>query len=94
MQVIRAINAASRALEVIIAIAVEGPTEALSPAVVHAGCSDREAHPPVTYIRPNKGPGGKDQLQEESHIQQPVNVITVFSGCTDQPERVVDSWLN
>ena len=73
MQLIRAVKATLRPLEVVVAIAVEGSAEALSVAVVNAGCSDRQAHPPIGHICPNKGPGGKDQLREESDIQQLVN---------------------
>lgn len=62
MQVIRA---AIRAVEVIVAVAVEGAAEALRVAVVNAGRPDRQAHPPVAHVSPDKGPGGKDQLREE-----------------------------
>lgn len=80
MQVIRAVRASIRGVEVIAAIAVEGAAEALSVAVVHTGRPDRQAHPPVANISPNKGPGRKDQLQEESHSQQLVNIV---SSCSE-----------
>ncbi len=79
MQVIRAIGATIRPVKVVVAIAVEGAAEALRVAVVNAGHSDRQAHPPVVNIGPNKGPGGKDQLQEESHTQHVVNIISSCS---------------
>lgn len=69
IQVIWAKGTTITVVEVIVAIAVEGSTEALRVGVVHAWHADRQAHPPVTNIGPNKGPGGKDQLQEGSHIQ-------------------------
>lgn len=56
-------------MEVIIAVPVKGSTEPLSFGVVSAGHTNGQAHPPVTNIGPNKGPGGKDQLQEKSHTQ-------------------------
>lgn len=80
VQVIRAIGFTIRAMEVIVAIVVKGTAEALCVSVVNTGCPDGEAHPPVFHINPDKGPGGKDQLQEESHIQQPVNTISLCSG--------------
>lgn len=79
MQVIRAIGAAIRAVEVVVSIVVKGATEALRVAVVNAGHPYRQAHPPIANIGPNKGPGGKDQLQEESHIQQLINIISSCS---------------
>lgn len=76
MQVIRTIGATIGAVEVVVAIAVEGAAEALRVAVVNAGRPYGQAHPPVANIGPNKGPGGKDQLREESHIQQCINIIS------------------
>lgn len=87
MQVIRAIEPTIRGLEVIVAVPVEGATEALSVSIVHAGCPDRQAHPPITNISPNKGPGRKDQLQEESHIQQLVNIV---SSCIKNSTYMTD----
>lgn len=78
MQVSGAIGATIRALEIIVAIAVEGAAEALSVAVVNTGSPDGKAHSPVTNIGPNKGPGGKYQLQEENHIQQLININNIF----------------
>lgn len=69
MQVTETIGATIRAVEVIVAVAVEGTAEALRVGVVNAGRPDGQAHPPVANIGPNKGPGGKDQLQEESHTK-------------------------
>lgn len=76
MHVIWAIGTTIRGLEIIVAIAVEGATETFSVAVVDAGCPDGQAHSPIAHIGPNKGPGGKDQLQEESHTQQLINKIS------------------
>ncbi len=69
MHVIRAEGSAIRAVEVVVAVAVEGATQALCIAVVYTGRPDRQTHSPVTNIGPYKGPRGKDQLKEESHIQ-------------------------
>lgn len=69
MQVIWAKGATITVVEVVVAIAVEGSAEALCVGVVSAGHANRQAHSPVANIGPNKGPGGKDQLREESHIQ-------------------------
>lgn len=80
-------------MEVIVAIAVEGAAEALCVTVVNAGHPDGQAHPPVANIGPNKGPGGKDQLQEENHIQQLVNIISSCSKSKSlEPERTAHSW--
>ena len=79
MQLIRPIEDTVRAVEIVVDIVVEGATEAFGVAVVDAGRPDGQAHPPIANIGPNKGPGGKDQLQEESHIQQLINRI---SSCT------------
>lgn len=76
MQVIRAIGATVRAVEVVVAVAVKGAAEALRVAVVDTGRPDRQAHPPVVYIGPDEGSGGKDQLQEGSYIQQLINIIS------------------
>ena len=54
-------------------VAVEGSAEALRVAVVEAGRSDAQAHPPVADVGPNRGPGGKDQLREERHSRQLIN---------------------
>lgn len=69
MQVSEAIADTIRAEEIIVAIAVKCAAEALCVAVVNTRSSDGQAHSPVTNIRPNKGPGGKYQLQELSHTQ-------------------------
>ena len=73
MQIIRAVGAAIRAVEVVVAVAVEGAAESLRVGEVDARRPYGQAHPPIANIGPNKGPGGKDQLQEESHTQQLVN---------------------
>lgn len=64
MQLVWTKGATVTVVEVIVTIAVEGSAEALRVGVVHAGHADRQAHPPVTDVGPNKGPGGKDQLRE------------------------------
>lgn len=69
MQVSGAIRVTIRAEEIIVAIAVKGATEALRVAVVNTRSPNGQAHSPVTNIGPNKGPGGKYQLQEKSHTQ-------------------------
>lgn len=56
-------------MEVIVSVVVKGPTQSLSVAEVDAWSSDRQAHPPVAYICPDEGPGGKHQLWQKSHSQ-------------------------
>lgn len=66
MQVIRAEGDVLRAVEVVVSIAVKGAAEASCVAVVDTRRTDGQAHPPITNIGPDEGPGWKDQLQEES----------------------------
>lgn len=69
MHVGGAIGDTIRAEEIIVSIAVKGAAEALRVTVVSTRSPDGQAHSPVTNIGPNKGPGGKYQLQEKSHTQ-------------------------
>lgn len=63
---VRAKGATITVMEIIVAITIKGPAEASSLGVVSAGPTDSQAHPPVTNIGPDKGPGGKDKLPEET----------------------------
>lgn len=67
VQVIGCKGDSIRAKEVVVSIAVKSAAEALRVTEVNAGRTDGQTHPPIANISPNKGPGGKDQLQEESH---------------------------
>lgn len=80
MQVFRAVGSTIRAVEVVVAIVVKGAAEALCISVVNTGHPDGQAHPPIVHVGPDKGPGGKDQLREENHIQQLINIISSCSG--------------
>lgn len=62
----RAKGAAIAVVEIIVAVTIKGPAEASSLGVVDTGPTDGQAHPPVTNIGPDKGPGGKDKLQGET----------------------------
>lgn len=73
MQVVCTVGVTAGSAEVVVAIAIKGATEPLCVSVVDAGRPDGQAHPPIADVGPNKGPGGKDQLQEESHSQQLIN---------------------
>lgn len=53
-------------MEIIVAITIKGPAEASSLGVVNTGPTHGQAHPPVTDVGPDKGPGGKDKLREEA----------------------------
>jgi len=70
VQVLGAVGGPVGALEVVVDVVVECAAEAPRAAVVGAGRPYRQAHPPIADVGPNKGPGGKDELREESHIQQ------------------------
>lgn len=66
MQVIWAKGGTISVMKVIVTIAVKGAAETLRVAVVHAGCTDRQAHPPITHIGPDKGPRWEDQLGDQA----------------------------
>lgn len=93
MQVIGAERASVTVVEVVVSIAVEGSTEALRVGVVDAGRADRQAHPPVAHVGPDKGPGGKDQLQEWSDMQQP-DVLIQHNGGTREDRELLDMSLD
>lgn len=65
MQVIWAKGGAISVVKVVVAIAIKGAAETLRVAVVHARCPDRQAHPPVVHVGPDKSPRWEDQLQEQ-----------------------------
>ncbi len=50
MHVIRAEGSAIRAVEVVVAVAVEGATQALCIAVVYTGRPDRQTHSPLLKL--------------------------------------------
>lgn len=68
MQFVTAIKVTIKAVEVVFTIAIKGATEAVRFSVVNTGRSYSQAHAPITNISPDKGPGGKGQLQDENHI--------------------------
>lgn len=66
MQVIRAKGGALSVVKVVVDIAIKGAAETLRVAVVHAGCTDRQAHSPVGHVGPDKGPRWEDQLGDQA----------------------------
>lgn len=92
-------------MDVIVAIAIKGATEALRLAVVNTWCPDRQAHPPVVNIGSDKGPRGKDNLQSEwqqtmrllkEHFTMFVNnkcsETSTTTDLTQAPHKNVCAW--
>lgn len=87
---VRAKGATITVMEIIVAITIKGPAEALSLGVVHTGPTDGQAHPPVANIGPDKGPGGKDKLQEETG---PLAMSSSLTSITAAEQLMASSYL-
>lgn len=87
---VRAKGATVTVMEIIVAVTIKGPAEASSLGVVNTGPTDGQAHPPVTNIGPDKGPGGKDKLREEPG---PLAMTSSFTSITAAEQLMASSYL-
>lgn len=87
---VRAKGATIAVVEIVVAVMIKGPAEALSLGVVDTGPTDGQVHPPVTNISPDKGPRGKDKLQEETG---PLATISSLMSITTADRLIASSYL-
>lgn len=88
---VRAKGATITVMEIIVAVTIKGPAEAVSLGVVNTGPPDGQAHPPVTNIGPDKGPGGKDKLPEE---KRPLAMSSSLRSITAAEQLIVRFHLS
>lgn len=81
MQVIWAKGGSISVVKVVVAVAIKGAAETLRVAVVHAGCPDRQTHPPVAHVGPDKCPRREDQLRDHAINKKNLNKTSPLDLC-------------